>query len=92
MDTITARPARSRWRRLAAVAIGATLAAGGVVATAAAPAIAEDCSAYPWMDASKSSEVRANALLAASTLVGVTNLVQPELLLEVEVVVALDAR
>ena len=30
--------------------------------------------------------------LAASTLVGVTNLVQPELLLEVEVVVALDAR
>ncbi|MGW9183767.1 beta-glucosidase [Agromyces sp. NPDC055661] len=67
MDTITARPARSRWRRLAAVAIGATLAAGAVVATAAAPAIAEDCSAYPWMDASKSSEVRANALLAAST-------------------------
>jgi len=29
--------------------------------------------------------------LAASTLVGVTSLVQPELLLEVEVVVALDA-
>jgi beta-glucosidase len=67
MDSITVRPARSRWRRLAAVAIGVTIAAGGVVATAAAPATAEDCSAYPWMDTSKSAEQRANALLAAST-------------------------
>jgi beta-glucosidase len=67
MDSITVRPARSRWRRLAAVAIGVTIAAGGVVAAAAAPATAEDCSAYPWMDTSKSAEQRANALLAAST-------------------------
>ncbi|MFE6254481.1 beta-glucosidase [Agromyces sp. NPDC057865] len=67
MDSITARPARSRWRRLAAVAIGVTIAAGGVVATAAAPATAEDCSAYPWMDTSKTADQRAHALLAAST-------------------------
>ena len=67
MDSITMRTARGRWRRLAAIAVGATIAVGGVVATAAAPATAEDCSAYPWMDTSKTSEQRANALLAAST-------------------------
>ncbi|TYL53983.1 beta-glucosidase [Agromyces mariniharenae] len=67
MDSITARPARGRWRRLTAVAIGVTIAAGGVVATTAAPATAEDCSAYPWMDTSKSADQRAHALLDAST-------------------------
>jgi enamine deaminase RidA (YjgF/YER057c/UK114 family) len=39
----------------------------------------------------RSGYLKAGAL-PASTLVGVTSLVQPELLLEVEVVVALDAR
>lgn len=67
MDIVTARPARARRRRLVAIAAGALIAAGGAVATTAAPATAEDCSAYPWMDTSKSADERANALLDAST-------------------------
>ena len=57
---------RSR-RRLAALITGAVILSSGVLAATAMPAAAEDCSAYPWMDTSTSSEQRANALLDASS-------------------------
>lgn len=61
-----ARP-RPRKRRLAALMTGAVILSSGVLAATAMPAAAEDCSAYPWMDTSASSEERANALLDASS-------------------------
>lgn len=57
---------RSR-RRLATLITGAVILSSGVLAATAMPAAAEDCSAYPWMDTSKSSEERADALLDASS-------------------------
>ena len=58
--------ARSR-RRLAALVTGAVIASSGMIAVAGMPAAAEDCSTVPWMDATKSSEQRADALLDASS-------------------------
>src|SRR5215213_2033155 len=60
-------PGGRRRRPLAALVAGAVILSGGVAATIATPAVAEDCSAYAWMDTSKSSEERANALLDASS-------------------------
>ena len=58
--------ARTR-RRLAALVTGAVILSGGMVAVAGIPAAADDCSTVPWMDTSKTSEERANALLDASS-------------------------
>jgi beta-glucosidase len=61
---------RRRSTRLAAVAalsLTATLAIAPITGTAAANA-ADGCSAYPWMDTSKSADQRAHALLDASSL------------------------
>ncbi|MBW9111969.1 glycoside hydrolase family 3 C-terminal domain-containing protein [Microbacterium trichothecenolyticum] len=57
-----------RFRRTAAMLLGATmLATGGVVAIGAPAASAVDCSTVPWMDTSKTADERTQALLAAST-------------------------
>ncbi|WP_205649358.1 glycoside hydrolase family 3 C-terminal domain-containing protein [Agromyces sp. LHK192] len=66
MDSNTQRPRRAMHRLAAAVTAGA-LAAAGLVAAATAPATAADCSTYPWMDTSSTSQERAEALLAASS-------------------------
>ncbi|HEU4755305.1 MAG TPA: glycoside hydrolase family 3 C-terminal domain-containing protein [Agromyces sp.] len=58
--------ARTR-RRLAALVTGAVILSSGMVAVAGIPAAADDCSTVPWMDTSKTSEERANALLDASS-------------------------
>ena len=60
-------PRVRRGRRLAALVTGAVILSSGVLAATAMPAAAEDCSTVPWMDTSKSSEERADALLDAST-------------------------
>ena len=61
------RPRAHRGRRLAALVTGAVILSSGVLAATAMPAAADDCSTVPWMDTSKSSEERADALLDAST-------------------------
>ena len=60
-------PRVRRGGRLAALVTGAVILSSGVLAATAMPAAADDCSTVPWMDTSKSSEERANALLDAST-------------------------
>ena len=60
-------PRVRRGGRLAALVTGAVILSSGVLAATAIPAAADDCSTVPWMDTSKSSEERANALLDAST-------------------------
>lgn len=59
--------ARRVRRRTAALLVSASLVATGAVVAAAAPAAAVDCSAVPWMDASRSADERAQALLDASS-------------------------
>lgn len=56
-----------RRRRAIAVLLGATLVSTGTVIAVAAPAAAVDCSTVAWMDASKSADERAQALLDASS-------------------------
>ncbi|QKJ20520.1 beta-glucosidase [Microbacterium hominis] len=58
--------ASNRLRRVIGVGIGAIVAIGGIVAVPSA-ATAGDCSDKPWMDTSKSSSQRADALLDASS-------------------------
>ncbi|MEU1972600.1 glycoside hydrolase family 3 C-terminal domain-containing protein [Microbacterium sp. NPDC019599] len=60
------RRTRSR-RRLVAMLVGTALISIGGTAAIAAPAAAVDCSTVPWMDASKSADERAQALLDASS-------------------------
>jgi beta-glucosidase len=60
------RASRAR-RRITALLVGATLVASGGAVALAAPAAAADCSTVPWMDASKTADQRADALLAASS-------------------------
>ena len=66
MSRMHDRP-RVRGRRLTALVTGAVILSSGVLAATAMPAAADDCSTVPWMDTSKSSEERADALLDAST-------------------------
>jgi beta-glucosidase len=54
-------------RRATALLLGAALVASGAVVATAAPAAAVDCSTVPWMDASKTPDQRAHALLDASS-------------------------
>ena len=69
-DIAARHPRRTRMRLVAVLAGGAVAVASGLVggAVAAPAAQAADCSTVPWMDASKTPEQRADALLAASTL------------------------
>ncbi|GAA5206319.1 beta-glucosidase family protein [Microbacterium kyungheense] len=60
-------PHTRRRRRLTALLLGGALAASGAVVAVGAPAAAVDCSTVPWMDASKSADERAQALLDASS-------------------------
>ncbi|WP_208544828.1 beta-glucosidase [Rathayibacter festucae] len=55
---------RGRWALVAATALALT---APTLVGATAPAAAVDCSSVPWMDASKTPEQRADALLAASS-------------------------
>ena len=54
-------------RRVVTATIALALVAPALVTQAALPAAAADCSTVPWMDAAKTPEERAAALLAAST-------------------------
>lgn len=65
-DLRTASGTRARRRMIALLASAALIATGGVVAIAA-PAAAVDCTTVPWMDASKTADERATALLEASS-------------------------
>jgi beta-glucosidase len=56
-----------RRRRMFAFLLGATLVSTAGAVAATVPAAAVDCATVPWMDASKSADERAQALLSAST-------------------------
>ncbi|QIG39488.1 glycosyl hydrolase [Microbacterium sp. 4R-513] len=56
-----------RTRRAIALIVGAAIISTGATVAAAVPASAVDCSTVPWMDAGKSADERAQALLDASS-------------------------